>query len=355
MLYRLFFKLVLVHLDPERAHGVGLRLLRVAFWLAPLRSAVRKFTAPSERLSVKVFDRDFPSPLGVAAGVDKDATSFSDLETLGFGHIEVGTVTPRPQAGNPRPRIFRLPRQRAVINRMGFPNQGHWGAFTAIEFGREANLPPAVNIGKNKDTAPENAAQDYAIVAEMMFAHCAFLVINVSSPNTPGLRDLQAVEPLRAIVEAVQQVVADPDCAVLLKISPDLADTDIDDIVDLAIELGLAGIVCTNTTIARDALPPGDYEQGGLSGEPLKERSLEVLERVRGRAGERLTLVAVGGISTADDVWERLVAGATLVQAYTGFVYGGPLWPRRINRGLLKLLDDSGFDSIADVIGSARV
>jgi dihydroorotate dehydrogenase len=176
------------------------------------------------------------------------------------------------------------------------------------------------------------------------------VVVNVSSPNTPGLRDLQAIEPLRDILAPVQREAAKR--PVLLKISPDLADEDIDQITDLALELGLAGIVCTNTTISRDGLPPGDYEDGGLSGEPLKTRSLEVLRRISARAGGRLTLISVGGVSTADDVWDRLAAGATLVQAYTAFVYGGPLWPRRINRELVRRLDASGFDSIAEVIGS---
>jgi dihydroorotate dehydrogenase len=342
LLYRLFFKLVLVHIDAERAHGMALR------WLARMPFAARK---PSPRLALKVLGRTHPTPLGVAAGVDKNGDAFRDLTKLGFGHVEIGTVTAEEQPGNPRPRVFRLPKQRALINRMGFPNAGAAAVEKTIAADRGWEIV-GINIGKSKSAALENAADDYSISVKALARFADFLVVNVSSPNTPGLRDLQAIKPLRALLTAVQKGTAEIDCALLVKISPDLADADIDDITDLALELGLAGIVCTNTTISRDGLPPGEYEDGGLSGEPLKERSLAVLRRIRARAGDKLTLISVGGVSTADDVWDRLAAGATLVQAYSAFVYGGPSWPRRINRDLVRRLDSSDFDSIADVIGS---
>jgi dihydroorotate dehydrogenase len=304
---------------------------------------------PSPRLSVNALGCEHSTPLGVAAGVDKEGAAIGALIRLGFGHVEVGTVTPKAQPGNPRPRIFRLPAQLALINRMGFPSPGLAGVRSRLAGRRTSDLV-GLNIGKNRDTTLGDAAADYTALTSALAGLADFVVVNVSSPNTPGLRDLQAIEPLRGILEPVQREAASR--PVLLKISPDLAGEDIDEITDLAIELGLAGIVCANTTISRDALPPGEYEQGGLSGEPLKARSLDVLKRVRARAGDNLTLISVGGVSSADDVWDRLAAGATLVQAYTGFIYGGPLWPRRINRELVKRLDASGFDSIADVIGS---
>jgi dihydroorotate dehydrogenase len=348
VIYQLFFGLVLRWIDPERAHALAFGALRVTYAIAPKRWLITRFTRPSRRLAVTAFGVDFPSPLGVAAGVDKDARFFRELRMLGFGHVEIGSVTPRPQPGNPRPRVFRVLGARALINRMGFPNAG--AATVAAAIAAHADRPVlGINLGKNKDTAAAAAADDYGEVASQLGSKADFVVVNVSSPNTPGLRDLQAVAPLRAILVAVQ---AATDRPVLLKISPDLADTDIDEIADLALELELDGIVCTNTTISRAALPEGEYEAGGLSGAPLNARALEVLRRLRIRVGERLVLVSVGGVSGPDDAWERIEAGATLVQAYTGFVFGGPLWPRRVNRGLETRLNAGGFASLADAVGS---
>ncbi|HWI21669.1 MAG TPA: quinone-dependent dihydroorotate dehydrogenase [Baekduia sp.] len=348
MIYRLFFRLVLCRVDPERVHALAFGALRVAYAIPPKRWLITRFTTPSRRLSVTAFGVEFPSPLGVAAGVDKDARFFRELGMLGFGHVEIGSVTPRPQAGNPRPRVFRVIAARALINRMGFPNAGAAAVGAAIA-ARAGRPVLGVNLGKNKDTAADAAADDYGAVASQLGSKADFVVVNVSSPNTPGLRDLQAVAPLRAILVSVQAATERP---VLLKISPDLADSDIDEIADLALELELDGIVCTNTTISRAELPEGQYEIGGLSGAPLNARALAVLRRLRIRVGERLVLVSVGGVSHADDAWERVQAGATLVQAYTGFVYGGPLWARRINRGLDARLKASGFTSLADAVGS---
>lgn len=347
MLYRLLFKLVLQRIDAERAHDLSLRLLRAASRLIP--------AAPSDaRLAIEVFGRTHRSPLGVAAGLDKNARVFRALTRLGFGHVEVGTVTADAQPGNPRPRVFRLTRQRALINRMGFPNEGATAVEQRIRRDRLGTEILGINVGKSRSADLDEAEADYAVSVTALAPHADFLVVNVSSPNTPGLRDLQAIEPLRSLLSSVQTAIGRLECPLLVKISPDLTDAEIDEIADLSVDLGIAGIVCTNTTTSRDGLPAveGGYEQGGLSGEPLRQRSLEVLRRIRRRVGDELVLISVGGVSGGADVWDRLLAGASLVQAYTGFVYGGPMWPRRVNRDLCRRLDAAGAGSIADVIGS---
>ena len=296
-------------------------------------------------LRIDAFGRSHRTPLGVAAGLDKHATAFAKLHKLGFGHVEIGTVTPQPQPGNPRPRVFRVIGRRALVNRMGFPSPGAAAVGRALD-GRGGGHVVGVNVGKNK----AGGTEDFPVVAEALAARADFVVVNVSSPNTPGLRDLQAVEPLREILAAVMARAGGR--PVLVKISPDLADEDVDAITDLAVSLRLAGMVCTNTTIDHSVLRTGDRYEGGVSGAPLAPRAAAVLARVYRRAGTHLVLVSVGGVMDAIDVWERLRMGATLVQSYTGFVYGGPLWPRRVNRDLARLLDASGFDSIGAVVGS---
>ncbi|MGH3242613.1 MAG: quinone-dependent dihydroorotate dehydrogenase, partial [Spirillospora sp.] len=298
---------------------------------------------------------------GLAAGFDKDAVAYEALGAFGFGHVEIGTVTGRPQPGNPRPRLFRLVSDRAVINRMGFNNEGSEAAAHRLR-NRDRSARRTVvgvNIGKTK-TVPEAAAAaaaDYVASAERLAPHADYLVVNVSSPNTPGLRNLQAVEHLRPLLTAVREAAdrsSDRRVPLLVKIAPDLADDDIDAVADLAVDLGLDGIIATNTTIARDALhsPPALVkETGGLSGAPLKDRSLDVLRRLRARTGDRLVLISVGGVETADDVWERVRAGATLVQAYTGMIYGGPFWAHRVNRALSRRLRDSAFGTLPEARG----
>jgi dihydroorotate dehydrogenase len=294
--------------------------------------------------------------VGVAAGLDKDAEHFEGLGALGFGFVEVGSVTPRPQDANPRPILARLPRDHALLNRMGFPNKGAEAAARRLARRRSPTVVGA-NVGKNRETPLERAADDYAQAARTVAPYADYLVLNVSSPNTPGLRDLESVGRLRPLVEAVQQAVSDR--PLLVKISPDLSDEDVDAVAELALELGLAGIVATNTTVRRESLlTPADEvsrlawpEGGGVSGAPLGPRSLEVLRRLRARAGDRLVLISVGGVSTVDDVWDRLLAGATLVQAYTGFIYGGPAWPRAINLELARRTWDSGSRSIQELVG----
>jgi dihydroorotate dehydrogenase len=270
--------------------------------------------------------------------------------------VAVGTVTARAQPGNPKPRLFRLPKDRAIINRMGFNNKGAAHMRSRLQGPRKGVV--GVNIGKTKATPVLEAAADYEQSARLLAPLSDYMVINVSSPNTPGLRDLQAVESLRPILRAVQAAVREtrPEHAVplLVKIAPDLSDEDVDAIADLAMEVGLGGIIATNTTIARSGLSSSDAEvaacgPGGLSGAPVAERSLAVLRRLRARVGDRLTLISVGGIETAEQVWERLEAGANLVQLYTGFIYGGPMVVRHMHQELSRLLDARGVRSIADL------
>jgi dihydroorotate dehydrogenase len=334
VIYRLVYALLLRRIPAETAHGLAARGVRIAHRLGLLRLAGR----PDPVLAVEALGMRFASPLGVAAGVDKDASWFDGLGALGFGSVEVGTVTPRPQEGNPRPRVRRLVADRALQNSMGFPNPG--AEAVAARIARSAGSTVlGVNVGRAKGSSADQAAQDYRATVRRLAVLADYLALNVSSPNTPGLRDLQAVEPLRGLIGAVQEELAalGLERPVLVKIAPDLADEDVDAIADLALELGLAGIIATNTTVRRDGLrSTGVPPEGGISGAPLKARSLAVLERLHARAGGRLVLVSVGGVESADDVWQRLRAGATLVQAYTGFVYGGPAWPRRVNRELAR-------------------
>jgi dihydroorotate dehydrogenase len=344
-MYRLFFSLILRRLPAETVHRMsfaGLRLLGAVPGLLPL---LRRVLGPRDpALRVRALGLEFPGPLGLAAGFDKDADAYEALGAFGFGFVEIGTVTARPQPGNPTPRLFRLLRDRAIVNRMGFNNHGARAA--AARLRRHRNVIVGVNIGKTKVVPEGEAAADYVASTEALAALADYLVVNVSSPNTPGLRNLQAVEHLRPLLTAVREAadrVSDRHVPLLVKIAPDLADADVDAVADLALELGLDGIIATNTTISREGLAtdPAEVEAagaGGLSGAPLKRRSLEVLQRLSDRAGDRLVLISVGGVETADDAWERLRAGATLVQAYTGLIYGGPLWPRTINRGLARRL-----------------
>jgi len=320
---------------------------------------LRRWLGPGDPLlRVRALGLEFPGPLGLAAGFDKDARGVAGLGALGFGFVEVGTVTARAQPGNPRPRMFRLPEDRALVNRMGFNNEGAGAAAARLRRlargGRGAGggrsgrgrVIVGVNIGKTKAVPDEEAAQDYAASARAVAGVADYVVVNVSSPNTPGLRDLQAADRLRPVLVAVRSAL-DAGTAggrrvpLLVKIAPDLAAEDVDAVADLAVELGLDGVIATNTTVARDGLASSAAEvtaagAGGLSGPPLREPALAVLRRLRERAGDRLVLIAAGGIETPDDAWERLAAEATLVQAYTGFIYGGPLWPRRMHAGLAR-------------------
>ena len=338
---------------PERIHTWVFAALRGATTPAPLRRALARSLAPRDPvLASTVFGVWFPGPLGLAAGFDKNGFGLTAWGPLGFGHAEVGTVTAQAQPGNPAPRLFRLPDDRALLNRMGFNNHG--AGELALRLGRHTpDVPIGVNIGKTKIVPVDGAVDDYRTSARLVGPLAAYLVVNVSSPNTPGLRDLQAVESLRPILVAVRE---ETDTPVLVKIAPDLSDSDVDEIADLAVELGLAGIVATNTTVSRDGLAtPGvdDLGPGGISGAPVARRSAEVLRRLYGRVGDRLVLISVGGIESADDAWDRITAGASLLQGYTGFIYGGGLWAKHIHDGIAAKLHEGGFASLADAVGSA--
>ncbi len=341
---------------PERIHHLAFAAMRAVTAFAPLRALVSKVLVVDDPiLRSTVFGLDFHAPLGLAAGFDKNADGVDAWGPLGFGFAEIGTVTAQAQPGNPQPRLFRLAADRALVNRMGFNNHGAGSAANVMRT-RRGGIPIGANIGKTKLTPVHDAAADYTASATLLGPLADFLVVNVSSPNTPGLRDLQAVESLRPILSAVQSVVSIP---VLVKIAPDLSDDDVDAVADLAVELGLDGIVATNTTIGRTGLQTSnavveEAGAGGLSGAPLADRSLEVLRRLHTRVGGRIALVSVGGIETADQAWERIRAGASLVQGYTGFIYGGPFWMRRINRGIAARARAEGFSSLADAVGSEQ-
>ncbi|GAA2686640.1 MULTISPECIES: quinone-dependent dihydroorotate dehydrogenase [Nonomuraea] len=334
-MYRLLFSQVLRRLDAEAVHHATVRALALLSTLPLLKRLLHRALAPSDpALRVTAFGVHFPGPLGLAAGFDKDAACAEALSAFGFGHVEVGTITAHAQPGNPRPRLFRDVRRRAVINRMGFNNAGAQAAARRLRRTRGVPVVVGVNIGKTKVVPESEATADYVTSAKELAPLADYLVVNVSSPNTPGLRNLQAVELLRPLLAAVKEVADSTPrrTPLLVKIAPDLADDDVDAVADLALELGLDGIIATNTTIRHSG------ETGGLSGRPLKERSIEVLRRLRARVGDRLTLVSVGGVEDVDDVWERLLAGATLVQGYTGMIYEGPLWASRIHRRLSRRL-----------------
>ena len=352
MIYRALRRILFL-VPPERIHTIVFAALRVITAPRPLRRGLTRWLAPRDpELATTVFGVTFPGPVGLAAGFDKNGSGLKTWGALGFGYAEVGTVTARAQSGNPQPRMFRLADDRALLNRMGFNNHG--AGELALKLSRQvSDVPIGANIGKTKTTAPENAVADYSESARLVGPLASFLVVNVSSPNTPGLRDLQAVESLRPILAAVRAQTTTP---VLVKIAPDLSDADVDAIADLAIELGLAGIVATNTTVSRDGLTTAgvaDLGAGGISGPPIARRSAEVLRRLYLRAGDQLALISVGGIETADDAWERITAGASLLQGYTGFVYGGGLWAKHIHDGLARRLRDGGFASLAEAVGSA--
>ncbi|MDO5661264.1 MAG: quinone-dependent dihydroorotate dehydrogenase [Brachybacterium sp.] len=357
-LYRILFRHALRRLDPERAHHLtigalrlttivpgGSRVLRTVFGTAGTRTPATASTAERTALG-----HSFSSPLGMAAGFDKDARVAAGLLDLGFGHVEVGTITPRPQPGNPAPRCFRLVEDECLINRMGFNNDGAVAAarrlarLRATPRGRDAMI--GVNIGKNKTTPPEDAAEDYRAGARLLAPYASYLAINVSSPNTPGLRDLQSTASLQPILDAVMEEAAackartGRTVPVLVKIAPDLHDDDVRAVARLARDRGLAGVIATNTTIERPASLHTDRARleeigaGGLSGPVLAGRAAEVLRLLREELPADAVVISCGGIRTADDARQRLAAGADLIQGYTALVYEGPGWPGVLARGL---------------------
>jgi len=336
--YRLLFDHLATRTDAERAHHAGFLAIRAGRPVAR-HTLGRRAGEPVERMGLR-----FPGVLGLAAGFDKNAVGIDALAALGFGFVEVGTVTGRPQPGNPRPRLVRLPTDRAVVNRMGFNNDGAELVAERLARRRRTGVVVGVNIGKTKVVPEDQAVDDYRLSTRMLAPHADYLVVNVSSPNTPGLRDLQAVERLQPLLAAVRREAlraSDRYVPLLVKIAPDLSDDDVLAVADLVVADRLDGIVATNTTISRDGLRSTAAEveragAGGLSGAPLLHRSLEVMRMLRSRMGEEPTLIGVGGIATIGDAVERLAAGADLLQAYTALIYQGPTWPGRMNRALAR-------------------
>jgi dihydroorotate dehydrogenase len=344
MIYKKIIRPVLFKFDPESIHNFTMDMLSLNI----LDNLIRPFfNFEDKKLEVKVGNLTFRNPIGLAAGMDKNCTAAGAWDAMGFGFAEMGTVTPLPQDGNEKPRMFRLPEYRAVINRLGFNNCG------ADEF--EKNIKKAkddvspdfitgVNIGKNKRTSLEDAYQDYKFSFEMLYEDADYFTINVSSPNTEGLRELQQKRFLNEILSEIQKLNSELDKVypgrmkdVFLKIAPDLTEAEIADIIEVSIDNNLTGLIATNTTISREALDEGrQYETGGLSGRPLREKSNEVLKFIKDKAGDKLALIACGGIFAAKDVKEKLDLGTSLVQVYTGFIYEGPFMVKKIKKGLVR-------------------
>ncbi len=349
--YKSIIKPILFCLSPESAHHFVFNFLKVIFKIPGMSGLFRKvFGLKSSKLERTVFGIRFPNPIGLAAGFDKDAKLFDQLSSFGFGFIEVGTVTPNPQSGNPKPRMFRLPADEALINRMGFNNEGI-EAMTQRLKKRNSGIIIGGNIGKNKDTPNENAVDDYEKCFRALFNCVDYFVVNVSSPNTIGLRDLQEKEPLLKILNRLQEVNlelsihanknTDSHKPLLLKISPDLSDAALDEVVEVCLETKLDGIIATNTTIARANLKSAEElvahcAHGGLSGKALSQRSTEVIRYIAERAKGKFVIIGVGGIHSPEDAIEKLKAGASLIQLYTGFIYEGPALIKKINKALIE-------------------
>jgi dihydroorotate dehydrogenase len=362
VIYGAFFRLVLQRLSAATAHSLAERTMRILaavpgfLWLSD-----RLFGARDPALQVQLGDLQFRSPLGVAAGVDKNATWFEPLMALGFGSVEVGTATGQGQPGNQEHEsvVSRLPRDHALINAMGFPNEGAEAMATRLTRRRVRGVL-GVNIGKTKTIALDDAIADYRQSTRVLAPFADYLTLNVSSPNTPGLRDLQSVERLTELVEGVREQLHADGCErlpLLIKLSPDLADEEIGELAELAMRLELAGIIAVNTTTDYAAATRSEREiaaqqhGGGLSGAPLRPRAIEVLEILHARTKGSLPLISVGGIEGPEDAWARILAGATLLQAYTAFIYQGPLWAHRMNRGLARLLRDSEWSTLQEAVG----
>lgn len=339
---------LLFRIDAESIHHSVTTLLKFALAIPGVSAICRKlYLVEDQRLKRTVFGINFPNPVGMAAGFDKNADLVSELSDLGFGFVEIGTVTPRPQPGNPKPRLFRLKADGGLINRMGFNNKGVGPASGRLRhFSQNRNGRTVIvggNIGKNKDTPNENALHDYLICFRELFDTVDYFVVNVSSPNTPGLRDLQEREPLTRLLahlqaENNQRATPKP---ILLKIAPDLTNGQLDDIIAIVADTKIAGVIATNTTISRDGLSTAQdvvnqLGAGGVSGRPLRDRSTEVIRYLHRQSGGVFPIIGVGGIFSAEDAQEKLRAGASLVQIYTGFIYEGPGLAKRINQSLLK-------------------
>jgi dihydroorotate dehydrogenase len=340
---------LLFRLDPEQAHTLTLGLLRWAGYPPIAHLLGTLFAVDDPRLEVEAFGVKFKNPVGLAAGYDKNGVAVRGLSCLGLGHIEVGTLTRLPQAGNPRPRVHRVPEAQALINSMGFPNKG----IEALKIERGA-ARLGINIGRGKDTPPERAAADYVELLKRVHSQADYVAINVSSPNTPGLRQLQARTALEELLTAVTATRHQlrPRVPLLVKIAPDLAEAELDDLLDVVMACGVDGVIATNTTVSREGVPATTLN-GGLSGTPLRTRATEMIRAIARRTEGRLPIIGVGGIMNAADALEKLRAGASLVQVYTGLIYAGPGLVRQIHAGLLKACDAAGAQSVQELTHTA--
>jgi dihydroorotate dehydrogenase len=337
-MYQRLIRPIFFLFDPERIHHLSFRLIKLVHGLGFGPMIKRFFHVNHPNLTSEVFGLKFPNPVGLAAGFDKDAIAYKELSNFSFGFIEIGTVTPKPQEGNPKKRLFRLPQDKGVINRMGFNNKGVAHAVERLKSNKGKVLIGG-NIGKNKVTPNERAVDDYLICFDALFEVVDYFVVNVSSPNTPNLRDLQEKKPLTELLNTLQKHNSTKTAPkpILLKIAPDLTHGQLDDIVEIVAQTNIAGVIATNTTLNREGLShPNKIETGGLSGKPLTQRATEVIRYLSTKSKGAFPIIGVGGIHTAQDALDKLAAGASLVQLYTGFVYEGPALIREINRAILQ-------------------
>ncbi len=357
-MYSFLYTHILARMDAEAVHHRALAGLELLGRVPPARAALRAALAvDTAGMEVEALGMRFAHPLGLAAGFDKEGRCLPAIHALGFSFAEIGTVTPRPQPGNPAPRLFRLMEDHALINRLGFPSEGAGAVATRLK--RRGAFPVGISLGKNKDTPLTDAGQDYSAVLRLLYPYGDFFVVNISSPNTPDLRRLQTREYLSDLLASLMETA----CSLgggaarplLIKIAPDLSWDEIDTLLDLALAHGIAGVIATNTTIRRDGLHSAALaESGGLSGQPLRERSTEIIRHIYRVTGKRLLIIGVGGVFTGDDAWEKLRAGATLIQAYTGFIYEGPAFTRKVLRGLRGRMRAEGVARLAEIIGGAE-
>ncbi len=363
MLWRFLARPLLFRLPPESVHHWSMSLFHGAMF-PPLSSLTRWFTHVSNpALATRIWDIDFRNPVGLAAGFDKQAIWFNSLRNLGFSHIEVGTITGQAQPGNPQPRLFRLARDRALVNRMGFNNPGADAVARQLRR-RNIQCPIGINIGKTKVVELQHATSDYLHSLETLYPFARYFTVNVSSPNTPGLRSLQQREPLVELLTQLQKRNAElaesdsqPRKPLLLKIAPDMGDEQITEIAEIASQTAIDGLIATNTTVSRDHLnsPACEIQEigdGGLSGAPLTRRSREVVGQLYRATRGKIPIVGAGGIMNGDDAWQMICQGASLIHVYTGFVYGGPLFVKTINQYLASRLQEAGWTSISQAVGS---
>lgn len=354
-LYEQMIRPLVFKLDPERAHRMAVGALKVAQAVTPVRHIVSAFYEEwHPGLEVRIGDLRFPNPVGLAAGFDKDCELYRIVPCFGFGFVECGTVTARPQEGNPRPRLFRLPESEALINRLGFNNKGAHALGKILEESPRPRVPMGINLGKSKIMPIEMAADDYLYSMDRLYPFADYFAINVSSPNTPRLRELQKdLEPLLKALQDKNRLLSDGKPKPLfVKIAPDLTLPEIDNILVCCLNAGITGLIATNTTVSREGVRADAPQDGGLSGRPLRAKSTEILRHLYQNVRKRMTLIGVGGIFTAEDAYEKIRSGASLVQLYTGWIYGGPGTATRINRGLIELMKRDGFKNIQQAVGA---